>query len=101
MSFGGKEEVVFQTHLLLLWNRTPEDDTVCMNCPQGTFSHVASTTEPCVPHRDCSQMGMKTRIPGTATHDAVCERELAIDCTRKHTDCHAGLLQNPTAETSV
>lgn len=69
---------------------TPDSDTVCEKCPQGFFSSVASATERCVPHQDCSQLGMKTRNPGTATQDTVCDREPAIDCTRKHTDCRAG-----------
>ncbi|KAI5618347.1 tumor necrosis factor receptor superfamily member 21 precursor [Silurus asotus] len=70
---------------------TPDSDTVCEKCPQGFFSSMVSATEPCVLHRDCSQLGMKTRNPGTATQDTVCDRELAIDCTRKHTVCHADI----------
>ncbi|XP_072535073.1 tumor necrosis factor receptor superfamily member 11B-like [Salminus brasiliensis] len=67
---------------------TPESDTVCEKCPPGFFSSVASATEPCQPHRDCFQLGLKTLRPGTATQDAQCESEHTFDCSHQHTDCH-------------
>ncbi|XP_007256891.3 tumor necrosis factor receptor superfamily member 11B isoform X1 [Astyanax mexicanus] len=67
---------------------TPESDTVCEKCPQGFFSSVASATEPCLPHRDCSRLGLKTLRPGTATQDTVCESDHTFDCSDQHTDCH-------------
>ncbi|MFT7816155.1 tumor necrosis factor receptor superfamily member 11B-like isoform X2 [Arapaima gigas] len=54
---------------------TPESDTVCEQCPRGYFSSVVSATEPCLPHRNCSRMGLRTAHPGTATQDAICEKE--------------------------
>ncbi|XP_066538510.1 tumor necrosis factor receptor superfamily member 11B-like isoform X2 [Hoplias malabaricus] len=67
---------------------TPDSDTVCEKCPQGYFSSVDSPTEPCQPHRDCSQLGLKTLRSGTASQDAMCESEHAFDCSNQHTDCH-------------
>ncbi|XP_048882593.1 tumor necrosis factor receptor superfamily member 11B-like isoform X1 [Brienomyrus brachyistius] len=52
---------------------TPDSDTVCERCSQGYFSSVASATEPCLPHRNCSRMGLRVAHPGTATQDETCE----------------------------
>ncbi|KAI4873997.1 hypothetical protein NFI96_032074 [Prochilodus magdalenae] len=66
---------------------TPDSDTVCEKCPQGFFSSVESPTEPCQPHRDCSQLGLKTLKPGTATQDALCESEHMFDCSHQNAEC--------------
>lgn len=69
---------------------TPESDTVCEKCPQGFFSSVTSAAEPCQPHKDCSQLGLKTLRPGTATHDVQCESQHTFDCSHQHAECHNG-----------
>uniref|UniRef100_A0A8C1XMA4 Uncharacterized protein n=1 Tax=Cyprinus carpio TaxID=7962 RepID=A0A8C1XMA4_CYPCA len=48
---------------------TPERNTVCEKCPPGYYSSTSSSTEPCIPHRNCTQLGLKTVRPGTATQD--------------------------------
>ncbi|XP_036395682.1 tumor necrosis factor receptor superfamily member 11B-like [Megalops cyprinoides] len=68
---------------------TPVSDTLCEKCPEGYFSSVESTMEPCVPHRDCAEQGLRTLHPGTATQDAVCEAEVgsATDCLQQQLQC--------------
>ncbi|KAL4630019.1 tumor necrosis factor receptor superfamily member 11B-like, partial [Arapaima gigas] len=68
---------------------TPERNTVCEKCPKGYFSSVASTTEPCTLHRNCSALGKRTLRAGTATHDAMCEGE--AQCTQLHDRCLSGM----------
>ncbi|XP_042609733.1 tumor necrosis factor receptor superfamily member 11B-like [Cyprinus carpio] len=73
---------------------TPERNTLCEKCSQGYFSSTSSTTEPCIPHRNCTQLGLKTVRPGTATHDALCEsenKEFTFDCFNQHTECHTDI----------
>ncbi|XP_056113688.1 tumor necrosis factor receptor superfamily member 11B-like isoform X2 [Rhinichthys klamathensis goyatoka] len=70
---------------------TPERNTVCEKCPQGYFSSTSSSTEPCMPHRDCTQLGLKTVRLGTTTQDTLCEsenKEFTFDCSHQHTECH-------------
>ncbi|KAG1925169.1 uncharacterized protein LOC120491255 isoform X2 [Pimephales promelas] len=70
---------------------TPERNTVCEKCPQGYFSSTSSSTEPCMPHRDCTQLGLKTVRLGTTTLDTLCEsqnKEFTFDCSHQHTECH-------------
>lgn len=72
---------------------TPEIDTVCEACPQGLFSSRMSASEPCVPHRNCSELGLKTLRPGTPTQDTLCENEAkgtVLECSHHHTQCHTG-----------
>ncbi|XP_028842396.1 tumor necrosis factor receptor superfamily member 11B-like [Denticeps clupeoides] len=66
---------------------TPESDTVCEKCPSGFYSSTLSPTDRCIPHRDCSQLGLKMLQPGTSARDVVCENE-ALDCSGHHTQCH-------------
>ncbi|XP_062847886.1 tumor necrosis factor receptor superfamily member 11B-like [Trichomycterus rosablanca] len=68
---------------------TPDSDTICEKCPLGFFSSMTSGTERCIPHRDCSKLGMKTLRVGTATQDALCESENTFDCSKKQTECQA------------
>uniref|UniRef100_A0A3Q3W9R8 TNFR-Cys domain-containing protein n=1 Tax=Mola mola TaxID=94237 RepID=A0A3Q3W9R8_MOLML len=51
---------------------TPVSDTVCKHCPAGYFSASDSSTEACQPHRNCSNLGLKTLRWGTSTSDSVC-----------------------------
>ncbi|XP_065102356.2 tumor necrosis factor receptor superfamily member 11B-like [Paramisgurnus dabryanus] len=69
---------------------TPERDTECERCPQGYFSSTSSSTDPCIPHRDCSAIGLKTFRSGTATQDTLCEadsKESSFDCFHQHIEC--------------
>lgn len=73
---------------------TPDRDAVCERCPSGYFSSTSSSTEPCVPHRDCSQLGLKTFRSGTATQDTLCETDSEeFDCSHQHIECNTGKLQ--------
>ncbi|CAB1321274.1 unnamed protein product [Coregonus sp. 'balchen'] len=72
---------------------TPEVDTVCEACPQGLFSSRVSASEPCVSHRNCSELGLKTLRLGTTTQDTLCENEAkgsVLECSHHHTQCHTG-----------
>ncbi|KAL0963367.1 hypothetical protein UPYG_G00305430 [Umbra pygmaea] len=69
---------------------TPESDTVCEVCPQGHFSSRFSTSEPCLPHRNCSELGLKTFRQGTPTQDTLCENtsmKPVLDCSHRQTQC--------------
>uniref|UniRef100_A0A673FMH3 TNF receptor superfamily member 11b n=1 Tax=Sinocyclocheilus rhinocerous TaxID=307959 RepID=A0A673FMH3_9TELE len=73
---------------------TPERNNLCEKCSQGYFSSTSSTTEPCIPHRNCTQLGLKTVRPGTATQDTLCEsenKEFTFDCSNQHTECHTDI----------
>ncbi|XP_018618239.1 tumor necrosis factor receptor superfamily member 11B-like isoform X1 [Scleropages formosus] len=75
---------------------TPESDTVCKRCPRGYFSSVVSATEPCLPHQNCSRLGLRTTRPGTATQDAVCETETGGTSSRCRADttlCEEAIFQ--------
>ncbi|KAG7474901.1 tumor necrosis factor receptor superfamily member 11B [Solea senegalensis] len=68
---------------------TPVSDTVCEQCPPGHFSAGSSATEPCQPHRNCSDFGLKTLRWGTSTSDSLCqERTATLECSQHHTLCH-------------
>ncbi|KAJ8395284.1 hypothetical protein AAFF_G00034860 [Aldrovandia affinis] len=74
---------------------TPESDTECEKCAKGYFSSTYSAIEPCVPHRDCSDLGMKTFCPGTSEKNSVCENEgkgLAPECFQHHLQCHTDIM---------
>ncbi|XP_052003216.1 tumor necrosis factor receptor superfamily member 11B-like [Xyrauchen texanus] len=69
---------------------TPERDSVCEKCPQGYFSSRSSSTELCLPLRDCTRLGLKTFRAGTATQDTLCETEskdFTFDCSHQHAEC--------------
>ncbi|XP_051574834.1 tumor necrosis factor receptor superfamily member 11B-like [Myxocyprinus asiaticus] len=73
---------------------TPERDSVCEKCPQGYFSSRSSSTEPCLPLRDCTLLGLKTFRPGTATQDTLCEiesKDFTFDCSHQHTECQTDI----------
>ncbi|KAJ8273132.1 hypothetical protein GJAV_G00097800 [Gymnothorax javanicus] len=54
---------------------TPEHDTDCERCVEGFFSSTFSGTERCMPHTNCSMLGMKTVWAGTAEKNTVCEHD--------------------------
>lgn len=68
-------------------------DTVCKRCPAGHFSTSDSPTEPCQPHRNCSDLGLKTLRWGTSTSDSLCatqDKTATLQCSQHHTLCHNG-----------
>ncbi|KAJ8353832.1 hypothetical protein SKAU_G00213990 [Synaphobranchus kaupii] len=66
---------------------TPVSDTLCEKCPEGYFSSAESATEQCAPQRACSELGLRTLHPGTATQDSVCDGEAAA-CSTQRLQCH-------------
>ncbi|NWS66395.1 TNR11 factor, partial [Crotophaga sulcirostris] len=54
-----------------------DKDTMCMPCPRGSFSKVASSTDKCKPWTNCTALGMREIVSGTEKSDAVCaERKM-------------------------
>ncbi|NWR68737.1 TNR11 factor, partial [Centropus unirufus] len=54
-----------------------DKDTMCIRCPRGYFSNVASSTDKCKPWTNCTALGMAENVPGTDKSDAVCaERKM-------------------------
>uniref|UniRef100_A0A3P8URW0 TNF receptor superfamily member 11b n=1 Tax=Cynoglossus semilaevis TaxID=244447 RepID=A0A3P8URW0_CYNSE len=67
---------------------TPVSDTVCEPCPPGYFSAVNSVSDPCQPHTNCSDLGLKTLRWGTTTSDSVCQDKAAtLQCSQHHSLC--------------
>ncbi|KAM9852678.1 tumor necrosis factor receptor superfamily member 11B-like [Aulostomus maculatus] len=64
---------------------TPVSDTVCERCPAGHFSTGGSSTEPCQPHTNCTDLGLKTLRWGSSTSDSLC---VITECSQHHTLCH-------------
>ncbi|OCT74980.1 hypothetical protein XELAEV_18033969mg [Xenopus laevis] len=54
---------------------TPESDTVCRPCPEGTFSDSTSATARCQKHTDCKKLGIKVAYQGDSDHDTLCQPE--------------------------
>ncbi|OCT77124.1 tumor necrosis factor receptor superfamily member 11B isoform X2 [Xenopus laevis] len=52
---------------------TPESDTVCRPCPEGTFSDATSATARCQRHTDCKKLGIKVVYQGDSEHNALCQ----------------------------
>lgn len=72
---------------------TPQSDTVCGHCPDGFFSSRASSSEPCQPHRNCSDFGLKTLRWGTSTSDSLCspqDKKASLECPQRQPLCHNG-----------
>ncbi|XP_010584301.1 PREDICTED: tumor necrosis factor receptor superfamily member 11A [Haliaeetus leucocephalus] len=54
-----------------------DKDTMCIPCPRGYFSNVASSTDECKSWTNCTALGMAEIVPGTDKSDAVCtERKM-------------------------
>ncbi|XP_068180777.1 tumor necrosis factor receptor superfamily member 11B-like [Antennarius striatus] len=74
---------------------TPVSDTVCKRCPPGHMSSSDSSTEPCQPHRNCSDLGLKTMRWGTSTSDSLCgtqDKMATLECSQHHTLCHNNVI---------
>lgn len=80
-------------HLVCIPPGTPVSDTVCKHCPAGHFSTSDSSSDPCQPHRNCSDLGLKTLRWGTSTSDSLCatqDKTATLECSQHHTLCHNG-----------
>nr|XP_015804572.2 tumor necrosis factor receptor superfamily member 11B [Nothobranchius furzeri] len=69
---------------------TPVSDTVCERCPDGYFSTGSSPADPCQPHRNCSDSGLKTLRWGTSTSDSLCgpqDRKAMLGCSQHLSLC--------------
>lgn len=51
---------------------TADEDTVCYDCPNGTFSDTASSHRSCVEHRSCNASGLQLVLKGSTWHDSMC-----------------------------
>lgn len=83
---------------------TPVSDTVCEPCPPGYFSAVNSVSDPCQPHTNCSDLGLKTLRWGTTTSDSVCQDKAAtLQCSQHHSLCQTGekKIENKTHNISM
>ncbi|XP_056142678.1 tumor necrosis factor receptor superfamily member 11B-like [Lampris incognitus] len=70
---------------------TPESDTACERCAVGHFSSVSSSTEACLPHRNCTDLGLLMLKEGTSTTDNLCGIQVknpVPECSQHHTQCH-------------
>ncbi|KAE8599522.1 hypothetical protein XENTR_v10017222 [Xenopus tropicalis] len=71
---------------------TPDSDTVCRQCPEGTFSNATSATARCQKHTDCKKLGLKVAQPGDSKRDTQCQPEGSF-CEIDVTLCEEGLFQ--------
>ncbi|XP_078396308.1 tumor necrosis factor receptor superfamily member 6B-like [Cetorhinus maximus] len=51
---------------------TPYTERVCGKCARGYFSSVSSAIAQCKRHTNCTELGLKLDILGTAWHDNLC-----------------------------
>ncbi|XP_008841505.1 tumor necrosis factor receptor superfamily member 6B [Nannospalax galili] len=51
---------------------TSSQNTQCGPCLTGTFSASSSSSEQCLPHRNCSALGLVLNVPGSSFRDALC-----------------------------
>ncbi|XP_054461579.1 tumor necrosis factor receptor superfamily member 6B-like isoform X2 [Anoplopoma fimbria] len=51
---------------------TAEEDTVCHDCPNGTFSDTVSAHKNCTLHKSCDAPGTELVLKGSIWHDSVC-----------------------------
>uniref|UniRef100_A0A3Q2QMU8 Tumor necrosis factor receptor superfamily member 11B n=1 Tax=Fundulus heteroclitus TaxID=8078 RepID=A0A3Q2QMU8_FUNHE len=56
----------------VLTRGTPEKDTVCQACSEGTFSDISSAQQSCKQHKSCSDAGLQLVLKGSTWHDSVC-----------------------------
>uniref|UniRef100_UPI00398F412C tumor necrosis factor receptor superfamily member 11B-like n=1 Tax=Pristiophorus japonicus TaxID=55135 RepID=UPI00398F412C len=70
---------------------TPYTDTVCVKCPRGFFSSVSSTTAQCKRQTNCTELGLKLDILGTAWHDNLCSPCQPHDSREGISECEEAL----------
>ncbi|GCC19471.1 hypothetical protein chiPu_0000013, partial [Chiloscyllium punctatum] len=70
---------------------TPYSSTVCGKCAQGFFSSVTSATAQCKRHTNCTELGLKLDIPGTAWHDNLCSPCQPHGSEEDSTECEKAL----------
>ncbi|XP_061486681.1 tumor necrosis factor receptor superfamily member 5 isoform X2 [Rhineura floridana] len=58
-------------------------DTVCVECPNGTFSNISSATARCQPWSSCEDRKLVRKGNGTRTSDVVCGVPLLLPPTRE------------------
>ncbi|XP_034031128.1 tumor necrosis factor receptor superfamily member 11B-like [Thalassophryne amazonica] len=71
---------------------TPMSDAVCEPCPPGHFSSDSSSTDPCQPHKNCTDLGLRTLRWGTSTSDSLCsnvDKTATLECSPPHTQCQS------------
>ncbi|XP_049457415.1 tumor necrosis factor receptor superfamily member 6B-like [Epinephelus fuscoguttatus] len=56
----------------VLTKGTPDEDTVCHSCPNGTFSNTVSPHQNCTLHKSCNAPGQELVLKGSTWHDSVC-----------------------------
>ncbi|CAJ1082840.1 tumor necrosis factor receptor superfamily member 6B-like [Xyrichtys novacula] len=54
---------------------SPDEDTVCRTCPNGTYSDIVSAHKNCTEHKDCEAAGLQLALKGSVWHNSVC-----MDC---------------------
>ncbi|KAM4028991.1 tumor necrosis factor receptor superfamily member 11B isoform 2-T2 [Anomaloglossus baeobatrachus] len=70
---------------------TPDRDTICSECPKGTFSNTTSSTAPCQTRTNCRKLGRNVLHKGSSTHDTVCKEEPAFSCEIDLKECEKGV----------
>ncbi|XP_042321628.1 tumor necrosis factor receptor superfamily member 5 isoform X1 [Sceloporus undulatus] len=65
---------------------THERDTICKDCPDGSFSNASSTTARCQPWSSCEDQNLVQKESGTPSSDVVCDFRLPPhrDAERTH-----------------
>ncbi|XP_042363022.1 tumor necrosis factor receptor superfamily member 6B-like isoform X2 [Plectropomus leopardus] len=56
----------------VLTKGTPDEDTVCQSCPNGTFSNTVSAVHNCTLHKSCEAAGQELVLRGSTWHDSLC-----------------------------
>ncbi|XP_053309650.1 tumor necrosis factor receptor superfamily member 6B [Spea bombifrons] len=72
---------------------TANRDTQCVRCPLGTYSALASATDPCLPHTNCTDKGLTENLPGTPEHDALCTSCSNPDLEKGEPECKDAILE--------
>ncbi|XP_048385658.1 tumor necrosis factor receptor superfamily member 11B-like [Stegostoma tigrinum] len=70
---------------------TPYSNTICRKCARGFFSSVTSTIAQCKRHTNCTELGLKLDIPGTAWHDNLCSPCQPSGSEEDATECEKAL----------
>ncbi|XP_053323006.1 tumor necrosis factor receptor superfamily member 11B [Spea bombifrons] len=81
----------------VLKSGTPDSDTVCGECPKGTFSNVTSANAACQKQTDCKKLGLKMINKKHSKQDAECEehtQESTYHCEIDVTLCEEALFRS-------